>query len=99
MAQNASEILHNVWLNSDDRRHPLVNSLVTVTCVLGTISTVFAGFPSLHAVSVWTGLVGIVSGGWGQYISVTTSERFALILSLAMCGVGFYIGMAHGAFW
>jgi hypothetical protein len=93
-----AELLHRVWLNNDGRRHPLVNSIVWVTVVLGTISTVTAGFPSLHQATTWTGVVGIFAGGWGQYISETTSERFALILSLGMCALGFYIGMAHGGF-
>jgi hypothetical protein len=92
----AAQLIHRLSLNNDGRRHPLQNSLVAVTVVLGTIAAVTAGFPSLHVVSTWTGLAGILSGGWGQYISETTTERYALILSLGMSALGFYIGMANG---
>jgi hypothetical protein len=97
MAQNA-ERTHRLTFNTDGRRHPLENSLVAVTVVLGGIAVITSIFDSLHAVSTWTGLAGILTGGWGQYISVTTAERFALIISLGMAGLGFYLGMAHGGF-
>lgn len=95
MAQHAART-HRLTFNTDGRPHPLVNSLAILTLVLGGISVVSSAFDSLHLLSSWTGLVGIVTGGWGQFISATTTERFALIIGLGMSAVGFYIGVAHG---
>jgi hypothetical protein len=89
---------HRFTFNTDGRPHPLENSLLAVTVVLGIIAVATAGFNSLHVVSSATGLAGILTGGWGQYISVTTAERFALIIGLGMAALGFYLGMAHGGF-
>lgn len=96
MAQQHAGWTHHLTLNTDGRPHPLVNTLVLVTFVLGGIAVISSIFNSLHLLSSWTGLVGIFTGGYGQYISVTTAERFALIIGLGMASVGFYIGVAHG---
>ncbi|CAG6393496.1 hypothetical protein NMG29_01905 [Streptomyces cocklensis] len=95
MAQHA-ERTHHLTFNTDGQPHPLVNSLAIVTLVLGGIAVISSAFNSLHLLSSWTGLVGIFTGGYGQFISVTTPERFALIIGLGMSAVGFYIGVAHG---
>ncbi|WP_031512682.1 hypothetical protein [Streptomyces sp. NRRL F-5123] len=95
MAQHAART-HRLTFNTDGRPHPLVNSLAILTLVLGGIAVISSAFNSLHLLSSWTGLVGIFTGGWGQFISATTTERFALIIGIGMSAVGFYIGVAHG---
>lgn len=67
-----------------------------MTLVLGAIAFVTAMFHNLHLISSWTGLIGIATGAYGQFISVTTRERFGLILGLGASAVGFFLGMAHG---
>lgn len=81
---------------TDGKPHPLQDTLVAVTLVFGTLSFVSAMFHNLHLLSSWAGLVGILTGAYGQFISVTTRERFALIIGLGASGVGFFLGMAHG---
>jgi hypothetical protein len=81
---------------TDGKPHPLQDTLLAVTLVLGITSFVTAMFDDLHLLSSWTGLVGILTGAYGQWISVTTRERFGLILGLGASGVGFFLGMAHG---
>ncbi|MDH6625112.1 hypothetical protein M2271_002916 [Streptomyces sp. LBL] len=81
---------------TDGKPHPLQDTLLAVTLVLGITSFVTAMFNDLHLLSSWTGLVGILTGAFGQWISVTTRERFGLILGLGASGVGFFLGMAHG---
>jgi hypothetical protein len=81
---------------TDGKPHPLQDTLLAVTLVLGITSFVTAMFDSLHLISSWTGLVGIIIGAYGQWVSVTTRERFGLILGLGAAGVGFFLGMAHG---
>ncbi|QOV37124.1 hypothetical protein IM697_01250 [Streptomyces ferrugineus] len=81
---------------TDGKPHPLQDTLLAVTLVLGITSFVTAQFHDLNLLSSWTGLVGIMTGAYGQWISVTTRERFGLILGLGASGVGFFLGMAHG---
>ncbi|CAL9496207.1 hypothetical protein [Streptomyces sp. enrichment culture] len=81
---------------TDGKSHPLQDTLLAVTLVLGAISFITAMFHNLHLLSSWTGLVGIFTGAYGQWISETTRERFGLILGLGACAIGFFLGMAHG---
>ncbi|MEU5685286.1 hypothetical protein [Streptomyces venezuelae] len=81
---------------TDGKAHPLQDTLLGVTLVLGAIAFVTAMFHNLHLISSWTGLAGIATGAYGQFISVTTRERFGLILGLGASAVGFFLGMAHG---
>ncbi|MEW1548150.1 MULTISPECIES: hypothetical protein [Streptomyces] len=81
---------------TDGKPHPLQDTLAGVTLVLGVLAFVSSWFPSLHLLSSWTGLIGILTGGYGQFISATTRERFILIVGLGMSAAGFFLGMAHG---
>ncbi|MFD5266803.1 hypothetical protein [Streptomyces sp. NPDC058335] len=81
---------------TDNRPHPLQDTLTAVTLVLGAVAFITAMFHSLHLLSSWAGLVGIFTGAYGQWISETTRERFGLILGLGASGIGFFLGMAHG---
>ncbi|MER6618828.1 MULTISPECIES: hypothetical protein [unclassified Streptomyces] len=81
---------------TDGKPHPLQDALMAVTLVLGITSFITAMFHHLHLLSSWTGLVGILTGAYGQWISVTTRERFGLVLGLGAAAVGFFLGMAHG---
>jgi uncharacterized membrane protein len=83
-------------LATDGKAHPLQDTLLAVTLVLGVIAFVTAMFHNLHLLSSWAGLVGIATGAWGQFVSETTRERFGLILGLGASAVGFFLGMAHG---
>ena len=84
------------FLDTDGKSHPVENTIAVATLMIGLISFVTAHFPGLHLVSSWAGLIGMISGAWGQLISATTGERFLLIIGLGASGVGFYLGMAHG---
>ncbi|MGW2960585.1 hypothetical protein ACWDGI_19130 [Streptomyces sp. NPDC001220] len=81
---------------TDGKTHPLQDSLMAVTLALGLIAFITSFFHSLHLLSSWTGLIGICTGLFGQWVSITTRERFGLILGLGAAGIGFFIGMAHG---
>ncbi|MFE7465041.1 hypothetical protein ACFU6R_13205 [Streptomyces sp. NPDC057499] len=81
---------------TDGRSHPLQQALVTVTMVLGVLAFVTAMFHNLHLLSSWAGLVGILTGAYGQYVSVTTRERFLLVIGMGAAAIGFFLGMAHG---
>ncbi len=82
---------------TDGKPHPLQDTLLAVTLVLGITSFVVGLVDDdLHLLSSWAGLVGILTGAYGQWVSETTRERFFLILGLGASGVGFFLGMAHG---
>ncbi|GGN03348.1 hypothetical protein ACIRQQ_26020 [Streptomyces fuscichromogenes] len=81
---------------TDGKTHPLQDSLMAATLVLGLIAFITSFFHGLHLLSSWTGLIGLFAGLYGQWISITTRERFGLILGLGASGVGFFIGMANG---
>jgi len=82
---------------TDGKPHPLQDVLLAVTLVLGIMAFVTALVDDdLHLLSSWAGLVGILIGAYGQWISETTRERFGLILGLGASAVGFLLGMAHG---
>jgi hypothetical protein len=82
---------------TDGKPHPLQDTLLAVTLVLGLTAFLTAIIDDgLHVLSSWTGLVGILTGAYGQWISETTRERFGLILGLGASGVGFFLGMMHG---
>ncbi|MEU9995606.1 hypothetical protein ACGFYP_08455 [Streptomyces sp. NPDC048370] len=83
-------------LATDGKPHVLQDTLVAVTLVLGVLAFITAMFHHLHVLSSWAGLLGILTGAFGQFISVTTRERFALIVGLGASAVGFYLGMFHG---
>lgn len=83
-------------INSDGKAHPVENSFVAATVLLGVVAFVTSFFSGLHLLASWTGLLGIGAGMWGQMISATTGERFLLIIGLGGAAVGFYLGMANG---
>ncbi|MEV3949269.1 MULTISPECIES: membrane protein [Streptomyces] len=81
---------------TDGRPHPLQEVLMVVAGALGVLAFVAGMFHHLHLLSSWAGLVGLLVGAYGQYISKTTWQRFAFIMSIGSAGVGFLLGMAHG---
>ncbi|MGW2370837.1 MULTISPECIES: hypothetical protein [Kitasatospora] len=83
-------------LNTDGHPHPRENTLVALTAVLGAIAFTTSFFYNLHVLTSWTGLAGIVTGLWGMFVSVTTAERFVLMITLGASAIGFYLGIARG---
>ncbi|MEV7090385.1 hypothetical protein AB0O07_31665 [Streptomyces sp. NPDC093085] len=81
---------------TDGKPHPVQDTLMVVTLALGLLAFVTAFFHHLHLISSWAGLIGILTGAYGQFISVTTRERFLIIIGLGASAVGFFLGMAHG---
>ncbi|MFH8380035.1 hypothetical protein ACH4E7_03695 [Kitasatospora sp. NPDC018058] len=95
MAQSVSR-MPALTLNTDGHPHPRENTLVALTAVLGVIAFATSFFHNLHVLTSWTGLAGIVTGLWGMFVSVTTAERFVLMITLGASAIGFYLGIARG---
>jgi hypothetical protein len=96
MAQTMRPNIAGSLFATDHKPHPLQDTLLAVTLVLGATAFATGLFDDLHLISSWTGLAGILTGAGGQFVSETTRQRFGLILGLGAAGVGFFLGMAHG---
>ena len=83
-------------VRDDAKAHPLQDTLAAVTVVLGAIAIATCMFRGLHLLASWTGLVGVITAGIGQYLSATTAERFLLVVGGGAAAVGLGIGLAHG---
>ncbi|MET9612452.1 hypothetical protein [Kitasatospora indigofera] len=86
-------------LNTDGHPHPRENTLVGITALLGVLAFTTSFFYNLHLLTSLAGLVGVLTGMWGQFISVTTAERFVLVIATGMSAWGLYLGVAHGGIW
>ncbi|MFE1749840.1 hypothetical protein [Streptomyces anandii] len=86
----------NGLLATDGKPHPLQNGLLAVSGILAAVAAATAAFPDLHFLTAWTGLFGVLTAGYGQFISETTRERFGLVLALGASAIGLYFGMANG---
>ncbi|MHC0432713.1 hypothetical protein ACX6XY_21405 [Streptomyces sp. O3] len=96
MAQAIRRNTAGSLLATDGKPHPLQDTMLALALVLGATALVTAMWHSLHLLTSWAGLIGILAAGYGQFISETTRERFGLILGLGASAVGFYLGMSHG---
>jgi vacuolar-type H+-ATPase subunit I/STV1 len=81
-------------LATDGKPHPLQDTLLAVTLVLGVLALATASFRGLHVLTSWAGLLGVLTGGYGQLISATTRERFGL--GLGASALGLFFGIYHG---
>lgn len=86
-------------LNTDGHAHPRENTLVGITALLGVLAFTTSFFYNLHLLTSLVSLFGVLTGMWGQFISVTTAERFVLVIATGMSAWGLYLGIAHGGIW
>ncbi|BAJ29688.1 MULTISPECIES: hypothetical protein [Kitasatospora] len=98
MAQAAPRPQHRpkFTLNTDGHPHPRENALVGVTVLLGAIAFVTSFFHNLHILTSWTGLFGVLAGLTALFLSVTTAERFAVVIGTGAAAFGLMLGVAHG---
>ncbi|MFE1584436.1 hypothetical protein [Streptomyces sp. NPDC059402] len=85
-------------LATDGKPHPLQDTLLAVTALLAVLAVATASFRGLHVLTSWAGLLGVLTGGYGQYVSETTRERFGLVLALGVSAFGLFFGIYHGGF-
>lgn len=88
--------IHGSLFATDGKPHRLPNTLLAITLVLGALSLATAAFHGLHLLTSWAGLVGLLTGAYGQYVSETTRERFGLIIGMGASALGLLLGMSHG---
>ncbi|MBC3843360.1 hypothetical protein GXW82_33525 [Streptacidiphilus sp. 4-A2] len=64
--------------------------------VLAAIAVSTCMFRGLHILASWTGLFGILTAAWGQYISNNTAQRFLLVIGGVASAASFGIALSHG---
>jgi hypothetical protein len=87
-----------ITLNSDGKRHPLLNSLTIFTFLAGLAAFVTGLIVHLHLLATVIGLVSFGIGLGAQLYSATREERVFIVAGLVAGFIGMGLGIAHGGF-
>ena len=85
-------------LNSDGRRHPLLNAATAFTFVAGAAAFPLGLIVREHFAATVIGLVAFAIGLVAQLVSATRAERIFIVMGLVSAFVGMGLGIAHGGF-
>ena len=96
-AQSHSHLPH-VTLNSDGKRHPLLNSLTAITFIAGVVAFITGLIVTMHFVATVIGMAGFAVGLYAQMMSETREERILIVGGLVASFIGMGLGIAHGGF-
>jgi hypothetical protein len=93
-------------LNSDGRRHPLLNVASVLILLIGLASFALglfirtdpgSGF-AIAAVTAGLGLAALLIGLFTQMLSATREERILIVTGIIAGFIGLALGLAHGGF-
>jgi hypothetical protein len=85
-------------LNSDGRRHPLLNAATAFTFVAGVVAFVLGLIVREHRAAAVIGIAAFGVGMVTQLYSATREERIFIVAGLVAAFVGLGLGFAHGGF-
>lgn len=85
-------------LNSDGRRHPLLNVATAFTFVAGAAAFPLGLIVRDHLAATVIGLAAFGIGLVAQLVSATREERIFIVAGLVSAFVGMGLGIAHGGF-
>lgn len=85
-------------LNSDGKRHPLLNAATAYTFVAGLVAFVTGLVLSLHLLATILGGTGFFVGMTAQMVSATREQRMFIVVGIVGSFVGMGLGLAHGGF-
>jgi ABC-type Co2+ transport system permease subunit len=85
-------------LNSDGRRHPLLNAATAFTFVAGAAAFPLGLIVRDHLAATVIGLAAFAVGLVAQLVSATREERIFIVAGLVAAFVGMGLGIAHGGF-
>jgi hypothetical protein len=85
-------------LNSDGRRHPLLNAATAVTFVAGVAAFALGLIVHYHLAATVIGMSAFAIGMVAQLVSATREERIFIVAGLVAAFVGMGLGIAHGGF-
>ena len=85
-------------LNSDGRRHPILNAATAFTFVAGVAAFALGLIVRYHFAATVVGMAAFAIGMVAQLISATREERIFIVAGLVASFVGLGLGIAHGGF-
>ena len=88
--------LHRPALHRPDVPRDVDHVLAIVTFVAGTLGLALLAIGAPPAAGTWAGVVGLVTGLWGQLVSRTRNERFFDVTGAGMAGVALMVGASMG---
>jgi hypothetical protein len=87
-----------ITLNSDGRRHPLLNAAAVLTFLAGIAAFAIGFVVRAHLTATILGGLTFVIGMYVQLISATREQRIFIVTGMVGAFVGFGLGIAHGGF-
>ena len=88
----------HLTLNTDGKRHPVVNAAAAYTVLAGLASFVLGMYSIQHIAGTALGVSGLVIGLLAQMMSATRAERMVIVVGIVASFVGMGLGFAHGGF-
>jgi len=85
-------------LNSDGRRHPVLNAATAFTFIAGTVAFALGLIIRQHLAATIIGMAAFGIGMLAQLVSATRGERIFIVAGLVAAFVGMGLGIAHGGF-
>jgi hypothetical protein len=85
-------------LNTDGKRHPLLNAAAAYTVVAGLVSVVLGMLSIEHIAGTILGVTGMLIGLLAQMMSATRAERMVIVFGIVASFVGLALGFGHGGF-
>jgi len=87
-----------ITLNSDGRRHPMLNAAALLTLFAGIAAFALGFVVRAHLAATILGAVTFTMGMYVQLISATREQRILIVTGLVGAFVGLGLGIAHGGF-
>ena len=85
-------------LNSDGRRHPLLNAMTAVVFCAGIAAFALGLVVRAHLAATIVGLITFAVGLYLQLVSATREQRIFIVTGIVGAFVGMGLGIAHGGF-
>lgn len=88
----------HLTLNTDGKRHPLLNLVTVFVCVGGIVAFALGLIVRTHLAATVLGMACFAVGLYAQFVSATRAERMLLVVGIIGGFVGAGLGIAHGGF-
>jgi hypothetical protein len=98
ISTSAQASVPRLTLNSDGRRHPLLNAATAFTFVAGVVAFVLGLIVREHLAAAVIGIAAFGIGMVAQLYSATREERIFIVAGLVAAFVGLGLGFAHCGF-
>src|SRR5215467_12932487 len=88
----------HLTLNTDGKRHPVLNAAAAYSVIAGLTSFVLGMYNVQHIAGTTLGVTGFVIGLIAQMMSATRASRMVIVFGIVASFVGMGLGFAHGGF-